>query len=164
MSTDRTFRRYASCIGFRNFSPGAGFNRYPKHPRGRGSRSPIKLKGRKMKIVRRELLYLAGGAAALPSERPQTSPHPTRHRLTRGGIASCRTPAPPASRGCPFSSAAYPRFRGTCSASSPAEQGLLMVLPGAMLLPLGPDGAILNPHRFLIRRSFEGAWIQWIRI
>jgi hypothetical protein len=29
-----------------------------------------------------------------------------------------------------------------------------------MLLPLGRDGAILNPHRFLIRRSFGGAWIQ----
>src|ERR1700738_2011907 len=34
MSTDRTFRQWAGCIGCRNFRPGAGFNRCPKPARG----------------------------------------------------------------------------------------------------------------------------------
>jgi quercetin dioxygenase-like cupin family protein len=44
-----------------------GFNRYPKHARGLKIAIADKFQGQKMKIVRRELLYLAGVAAALPS-------------------------------------------------------------------------------------------------
>src|SRR5215207_4633289 len=63
---DQAHRPEPEGIGSRNFRSSTGFIRYSKRKCKTRDRNAEKPKRQKMKMIRRELLYLAGAAAALP--------------------------------------------------------------------------------------------------